>query len=166
MPRHRAPGQRHGSADGRPPVGDGRIWRAASGRAVYDIDHNPDEFVGLPGAFAALGAAGVLSTLWPVSDDATALLMAKFYELHREAALAPPTALARAQAWLREGSNEALTEYARVAARQDRIKHRHLADKRFAVINHREHRLAHGLRTPNALVSGHPSECARYQLHG
>jgi CHAT domain-containing protein len=95
---------------------------------LYDIDHNPDEFVGLPGAFAALGAAGVVSTLWPVSDDATALLMAKFYELHREAGLAPPTALARAQTWLREGSNEALTEYARVAARQGRIKQRHLAE--------------------------------------
>jgi CHAT domain-containing protein len=36
--------------------------------------------------------------------------------------------LARAQTWLREGSNEALTEYARVAARQGRIKQRHLAE--------------------------------------
>ena len=72
---------------------------------LYDIDHNPDEFVGLPGAFAALGAAGVLGTLWPVPDDVTALLMARFYELHMGSGLAPPTALARAQAWLR-GSHQ------------------------------------------------------------
>ena len=49
---------------------------------LYDIDRNPDEFVGLPGTFTALGAAGVLGTLWPVSDAATALLIAKFYDLH------------------------------------------------------------------------------------
>ena len=46
----------------------------------------------------ALGAAGVLGTLWPVSDAATALLMAKFYDLHLEAGLDPPTALNQAQA--------------------------------------------------------------------
>jgi CHAT domain-containing protein len=95
---------------------------------LYDIDHDPEEFVGLPGAFAALGAAGVLATLWPVSDDATALLMAKFYELHKDLGLPPPTALSRAQAWLREASNEDLTEYATVAMRQGRIERRHLTE--------------------------------------
>ena len=49
---------------------------------LYDIRSSPDEFVGLPGTFIALGAAGVLGTLWPVSDAATALLIARFYELH------------------------------------------------------------------------------------
>jgi CHAT domain-containing protein len=49
---------------------------------LYDIARNPDEFIGLPGTFTALGAAGVLGTLWPVNDTATALLIAKFYELH------------------------------------------------------------------------------------
>ena len=60
---------------------------------LYDISRNADEFIGLPGAFVGLGAAGVLGTLWPVADDATALLMAKFYELHIEGAVAPSTAL-------------------------------------------------------------------------
>jgi CHAT domain-containing protein len=68
---------------------------------LYDISRNPDEFVGLPGTFTALGAAGVLGTLWPVSDAATALLIAKFYDLHMDGRLPPPTALRRAQAWLR-----------------------------------------------------------------
>ena len=57
---------------------------------LYDIASSPDEFIGLPGTFTALGAAGVLGTLWPVSDDATALLMAKFYELHMDLQLSPP----------------------------------------------------------------------------
>ena len=95
---------------------------------LYDITKNPDEFIGLPGTFTALGAAGVLGTLWPVSDDATALLMAKFYELHLEAGLAPPTALARAQAWLREATNEDLDGYAKVAAEQGRLESRHLVE--------------------------------------
>jgi CHAT domain-containing protein len=95
---------------------------------LYDITKNPDEFIGLPGTFTALGAAGVLGTLWPVSDDATALLMAKFYELHLQAGLAPPTALARAQAWLREATNEDLDGYARVAAEQGRLESRHLTE--------------------------------------
>ena len=72
---------------------------------LYDIRSSPDEFVGLPGTFIALGAAGVLGTLWPVSDAATALLIARFYELHLGEGLSPPTALRRAQAWLR-GSDQ------------------------------------------------------------
>ena len=30
---------------------------------LFDINRNPDEFIGLPGTFTALGAAGVLGTL-------------------------------------------------------------------------------------------------------
>jgi CHAT domain-containing protein len=95
---------------------------------LYDIDRNPDEFVGLPGAFTALGAAGVLGTLWPVSDTATALLIAKFYELHMAEGLSPPTALARAQAWLRDATSDDLQLYARTAAEHGRLKDRHLVD--------------------------------------
>ena len=51
---------------------------------LYDITNSPDEFIGLPATFTALGAAGVLGTLWPVSDAATALLTAKLDDLHLE----------------------------------------------------------------------------------
>jgi CHAT domain-containing protein len=54
---------------------------------------HPPFFTGRP--------AVCLSTLWPVADDSTALLMAKFYELHMGDGLAPPAALRRAQVWLR-----------------------------------------------------------------
>jgi CHAT domain-containing protein/tetratricopeptide (TPR) repeat protein len=89
---------------------------------LYDINRSPDEFIGLPGTFAALGAAGVLGTLWPVSDTATALLIAKFYELHMDDRLPPSTALWRAQLWLRQATNADLQGYARIAARQGRLE--------------------------------------------
>jgi CHAT domain-containing protein len=38
---------------------------------LYDIDRNPEEFVGLPATFLRIGAAGVVSSLWPVDDLAT-----------------------------------------------------------------------------------------------
>ncbi len=88
---------------------------------LYDISRNPDEFIGLPGTFTALGAAGVLGTLWPVNDMATALLVAKFYDLHLRDRLSPPTALRQAQLWLRQTTDTDLAAYARGAARQGRL---------------------------------------------
>ena len=95
---------------------------------LIEVTANPDEFIGLPSAFIGLGAAGVVATLWPVSDAATALLMAKFYELHAGAGLAPPAALTQAQAWLRAATNDDLQAYARLTAGQGRLQSRHLAE--------------------------------------
>jgi CHAT domain-containing protein/tetratricopeptide (TPR) repeat protein len=88
---------------------------------LSDITSSPDEFIGLPGAFTALGAAGVLGSLWPVSDAATALLMAKFYDLYLEAGLDPPAALSGAQVWLRDATRDDLNGYAEVAAARGRL---------------------------------------------
>jgi len=95
---------------------------------LYDVTSNPDEFIGLPVAFSALGAAGVVGTLWPVSDAATALLIAKFYELHIGDRLSPPTALHRAQAWLRTATNRDLDAYAKAAGAKGRLGRRHLSE--------------------------------------
>jgi CHAT domain-containing protein/tetratricopeptide (TPR) repeat protein len=92
---------------------------------LSEITRNPDEFVGLPSAFLALGAVGVLGTLWPVSDAATALLMARFYELHIGERLPPATALHRAQAWLRQATNTEIATYVENAAGLGRIDRRH-----------------------------------------
>jgi CHAT domain-containing protein len=94
---------------------------------LSDIRSSPDEFIGLPGTFTALGAAGVVGTLWPVSDAATALLMAKFYELHLGVGVDPPTALRQAQSWLRHATNGDLNGYATVATRSGRLAGQHLA---------------------------------------
>jgi len=95
---------------------------------LYDIGNNYDEFIGLPGTFLALGAAGVLGTLWPVSDAATALLIAKFYELHMDQRVPPPAALNQAQTWLRQATNSDLQSYARIAANQGRLTSRHMTE--------------------------------------
>ena len=94
---------------------------------LYDLSSNPDEFIGLPGTFTALGAAGVVGTLWPVSDAATALLIARFYELYWDAKLSPPTALHSAQAWLRDATEAELDAFAKNAAAKGRLERRYLA---------------------------------------
>ena len=58
----------------------------------------------------------------------TALLMAKIYELHIYSGLAPSTALARAQAWLREATGRDLVAQAQLAAAQGRLASRHLLE--------------------------------------
>jgi CHAT domain-containing protein len=85
---------------------------------LYDIDRNPEEFVGLPATFIQLGAAGVLSTLWQVDDMATALLVAKFYDLHLGQGQRPSAALRGAQAWLRNATRVDLIAFARSAGRR------------------------------------------------
>lgn len=53
--------------------------------------------VGLAHAFFAAGAGGVLVTLWPIDDEATAAFMAGFYRRVLDEGLPPADALARTQ---------------------------------------------------------------------
>jgi CHAT domain-containing protein len=68
---------------------------------ITDLRRAPDEFIGFPAAFLQAGAAGIVSSLWPVGDLATMLLMAKFYEFAVKQGTSEPEALRRAQMWLR-----------------------------------------------------------------
>jgi CHAT domain-containing protein len=107
---------------------EGRLGRprlvalSACETGLYDTRNNPEEFVGLPATFLQLGAAGVVATLWQVDDLATALLMAKFYDLHLAEKLAPPTALKQAQAWLREATRNELIAFGKVLAPPDSMR--------------------------------------------
>jgi CHAT domain-containing protein len=83
---------------------------------LYETERNPDEFVGLPAAFMQIGAVGVLAALWQVDDLATALLMARFYELHIDHGLSPAAALRQAQSWLRGATDTELIAYGKAAA--------------------------------------------------
>jgi CHAT domain-containing protein len=69
---------------------------------LTDIRQPPDEYLSLPAGFLHAGAVGVVSSLWPVSDVSTALLMGKFYEYHLVAHQSPAQALRQAQMWLRD----------------------------------------------------------------
>ena len=88
---------------------------------LHDIDRTPEEFIGLPGAFMTIGARAVLGTLWPVDDRATAMLTARFYDLHLSEGLAPATALRKAQLWLKSATREDLARYARAAETQGHL---------------------------------------------
>jgi CHAT domain-containing protein len=64
----------------------------------------PDELIGLPGGLLQAGASGVIGSLWRVGDEATALLMRRFYRGWLEEALEPAEALRRAQRWVRDAT--------------------------------------------------------------
>nr|MCU0551580.1 CHAT domain-containing protein [Leptolyngbya sp. Prado105] len=67
---------------------------------------NADEAISLPTGLLQAGVAGVIASLWAVSDLSTMLLITKFYDLWREQNLPPDQALRQAQIWLRDTTNE------------------------------------------------------------
>lgn len=95
--------------------------------AITDFASLPDEFIGFPSALIMAGASGVVSTLWPVDDFATALLVTKFYELQFRDVLAegektmqPVEALGRAQAWLRDLTWEKMESFLQIHPQLER----------------------------------------------
>jgi len=66
---------------------------------------NADEAINLPTGLLQAGVAGVVGSLWAVSDLSTRLLLVKFYELWREEKLPPDQALRQAQIWLRDSTD-------------------------------------------------------------
>ncbi len=70
-----------------------------------------DEFIGLPHAFLAAGCSTVISSLWPVDDFATTLLMDHFYRNWRQLDMERPEALRKAQHWVRRATNREIQEH-------------------------------------------------------
>jgi CHAT domain-containing protein/tetratricopeptide (TPR) repeat protein len=71
-----------------------------------DIAQVSDEMLGMPLAFLQAGACTVVSTLWPIDDRVTAMLVGRFYEefaaeIGVDGRGDVAAALARAQRWLR-----------------------------------------------------------------
>jgi CHAT domain-containing protein/tetratricopeptide (TPR) repeat protein len=62
-----------------------------------------EEQLGLPAALLQSGSCGVVATLWPVDDEATTLLVAKFYRGLYQGEK-PHEALREAQLWLRDST--------------------------------------------------------------
>jgi CHAT domain-containing protein len=75
---------------------------------IIDFRHVPDEAIGFPAGFMQAGVPGVVSTLWPVVDPSTALLLVHFHRCHLEQGLDPADSLAQAQEWLRTATAEQL----------------------------------------------------------
>jgi len=70
----------------------------------------PDELINIGTALFSAGVDGVISSLWPVLDSSTLLLMTRFYEFWHGACgdrHDAGTALVKAQRWLRDTTNRA-----------------------------------------------------------
>jgi CHAT domain-containing protein/uncharacterized protein YjbI with pentapeptide repeats len=77
------------------------VTLSACETGLTDILQSPDEHLGLPAGFLQAGAPAVVSTLWPVNDLSTMLLMERFYYLHLKGGQPLPSALRQAQMWVR-----------------------------------------------------------------
>jgi CHAT domain-containing protein/tetratricopeptide (TPR) repeat protein len=71
----------------------------------------PDEVVALPTGLVQAGVAGVVASLWSVSDLSTMMLMGRFYNLWQREGLEPAEALRGAQRWVRDTTNGQKAEY-------------------------------------------------------
>lgn len=71
------------------------------------------DYASFPNAFIQMGVLGVIAAIWPVSDEATTLLMARFYEEHIYDGKPPASALRSAQHWLSESKAEDLMVFIR-----------------------------------------------------
>jgi CHAT domain-containing protein len=87
------------------------VTLSACETGIVAHEETPDEFIGLPAGFIHAGASGVLSTLWPVHDRATSLLMGRFYTRHIRDRLSPTVALRDAQLWLRNATRKEIGDY-------------------------------------------------------
>lgn len=83
----------------------------------YDAMRMPDEHLGIAAGLLQAGSACVVVSLWPVSDEATALLMTRFYELLGPSGgvgnpqRRPQEKLREARLWLRHLTNEERDQY-------------------------------------------------------
>jgi CHAT domain-containing protein len=83
------------------------VTLAACETGITDFTSTSDEYIGLPNGFLLAGSTNVVSSLWKVDQEATALLMVKFYEeLKDETNIVLP--LQNAQRWLR---NSTISEF-------------------------------------------------------
>lgn len=82
---------------------------ALTGCETAVVGHRiPDESVSLAAAAVVAGATVALSTLWPVSQVAAALMCTRFYAHLHEQPDNPACALANAQRWMSEASDSEL----------------------------------------------------------
>lgn len=63
-----------------------------------------DQALGMPAVLLGIGCRGVISSLWRVPDQSSALLFARFYQLWPRVHELPAPALRAAQSWLRKAT--------------------------------------------------------------
>lgn len=77
------------------------VTLSACETGITDLSSLGDEYIGLPSGFIYAGASAVISSLWPVNDLATAILLIKTYQNLKQDSLHVAVALNQAQQWMR-----------------------------------------------------------------
>ncbi|MBN8564854.1 MAG: CHAT domain-containing protein [Leptolyngbya sp. UWPOB_LEPTO1] len=72
---------------------------------------NADEAIGLPTGLLQAGVAGVIGSLWSVSELSTMILLTRFYDLWRKDGLEPAIALNQAQRWMHSTTDGEKAQY-------------------------------------------------------
>ncbi|MER7645160.1 CHAT domain-containing protein [Streptomyces sp. NPDC126522] len=96
-------------------AGDGLrlVVVAACVSGAVNVFLQPEESHALNIGFMHAGAAGVLGTLWPIQDLASALFITRFYEgLTTQPGVEPAVALAQTQQWMRRLTTSEGRQYA------------------------------------------------------
>lgn len=73
--------------------------------------NNIDEAISLPNGLLQAGVAGVIASLWSVSDLSTMILISRFYTLWRTEDVEPSIALNKAQRWLRDANPDDIVNH-------------------------------------------------------
>ncbi|MGK7957187.1 MAG: CHAT domain-containing protein [Crocosphaera sp.] len=113
-----------------------------------------DEVVSLPTGLLQTGVAGVVASLWSVSEISTMILMARFYDLWRRDNLEPSEALLKAQKWVRDTTKQEKADYFNTLADSS---HSQTAKKIYQQIL---------LQVPNSCTFAHPFHWAAFGYHG
>jgi CHAT domain-containing protein len=72
---------------------------------------NADEAISLPTGLLQAGVAGVVASLWSVSDLSTMMLLVRFYNYWRIEKYDPRNALRQAQCWVRDTTSQQKAQY-------------------------------------------------------
>jgi CHAT domain-containing protein len=119
----------------------------------------PDEVLSLPSGLLQAGVAGVIAAQWSVHDQASALLMARFYVAWRDERRSPLEALIAAQRWMRTTTNRQKVEDLTSAMRGSSAAHEWVDAQRWLV------RLLQ-LRDPGRYDEAEPAHWAAFSYHG
>jgi CHAT domain-containing protein/putative hemolysin len=87
----------------------------------------PDEVISLPTGLLQANVAGIVASLWSVSDLSTMLLITRFYQLWHQENHQPAEALRQAQLWLRDSPGYQIAPYLK-NSHPDRCKQLALRD--------------------------------------